>query len=114
METRELSFCSGYDALLLKTSPAAVFLLDKRGDWKFSPDWSRDAWLRESGPHEYGLCFRLWRDALTGFVIPILVTSPTLLRVHPKGDIRCFDTLAEAMEARASFGEPPICDHPWP
>lgn len=113
MSATALTFCSAYDALLMETSPAAVFLLDKRGEWKFSADWSRDAWLRDTGPYDYGVCFRLWRDALTGYVIPIMVTSPTLLMEHPKGEVRCFDTLEEAMAVRATFGDPPVCDTPW-
>ena len=108
-----LKFCSTYDEALAQEGPPAVFLLDKRGAWRFDPEWSRDSWLRSPGPHARGMSFRLWRDTNTGYVLLLMVSSETLLTQHPKGQIRIYGTLKEAEEARSRFGEPPVSPNPW-
>ena len=108
-----MKFCSIYDETLAAHGPAAVFLPDKRGAWRFDPEWSRDAWLRDEGPHAHGRSFRLWRDTQTGYVVLLMVTSETLLIQHPKGQVRSYATLEEAQHARKEFGQPPLSPTPW-
>lgn len=108
-----MKFCSAYDEALAVNGPPAVFLLDKRGAWRFDAEWSRDAWLREPGPHQRHVGFRLWRDQLTGFVVLVMVTSDTLLTAHPKGEVRTYASLDAAREAREALGVPPVCKEPW-
>ena len=108
-----MKFCSTYDETLAAHGPAAVFLLDKRGAWRFDPEWSRDAWLRDEGPHEHEVSYRLWRDEQTGYVVLLMVTSATLLTQHPKGQVRVYDTLEAAEQARRAFGMPPVSATPW-
>lgn len=108
-----LKFCSTYDETLAKEGPAAVFLPDKRGAWRFDAEWSRDAWLREEGPHQRNMGYRLWRDANTGYIVLLMVSSDTLLTTHPKGQLRTFRTLDEAEAAREQYGKPPVDRKAW-
>jgi hypothetical protein len=108
-----LDFCSRYDEALASTEPAAVFLRNKRGEWRFDAEWSRDSWLRAEGPHTHRVGYRLWRDNNTGYVVLLMVTSETLLLAHPKGQVRSYPSLEAAQQARAEWGTPPIAESPW-
>ena len=68
--------------------PAGVFLRDRDGLWRFDSEWTRDAWQRAPGPHVSGWTFTVFKDAGTSHEVILLVTSPTLLASHPRGDIR--------------------------
>lgn len=107
------TFCNPFDELLAQAGPPAVFLLDREGMLRFDETWTRDAWGRAPGPHGFGRSWRLLRDHDTGYVTLVLVTSPTLLREHPRAEVRSFEGRAEAEAARARFGRPPLASEPW-
>jgi hypothetical protein len=109
-----MDFCNPFDHDLFEHGPPAVFLLDRHGFVRFDPEWTRDAWGREPGPHARGERWLLLRDHGTGFVQLVAVTSPTLIPGWPRADVRAFATRAEAEAARAAFGRPPIDREPWP
>jgi hypothetical protein len=92
-------FASTFDQVLAHHGPAAVFLPDREGAWRFDADWTRDCWGREPGPHAPGWRFVLVRDAATGFVNLVLVTGATLLAAHPRADVSGFDDEATARAA---------------
>ena len=106
-------FCSPFDAALAKHGPPAIFLLDRDGDWRFAPNWTRDAWngSGEGGPH--GARWVLARDHDSGFVQFLLCTGVELLRAHTRHDLRHYATEEEARAARALFGSPPISGEAW-
>lgn len=106
-------FCSPFDEALASEGPAAVFLPDPEGLFRFDARWTRDAWGRAPGPHTHGLVWLLLRDRGTGFVTLALVSSPTLIPTHPRQDIRSYATREQAEQARAAFGWPPIAEEPW-
>jgi hypothetical protein len=108
-----MPFCSPFDELVARSGPPCVFLPDREGAWKLDPEWSRDAWTRDPGPHAPGDRYVLLRDHQTGYVAIALTTSPSLLRLHPRMDVRTFIDEGEARAARARFGEPPVCKAPW-
>ncbi|MCB9675747.1 MAG: hypothetical protein H6737_11555 [Alphaproteobacteria bacterium] len=108
-----MEFCSLFDAQLAHSGPAAVFLPDTEGAFRFQPNWTRDAWGRAPGPHAHGWTWTLLRDRGSGFVLLALVTSPTLLPEHPRLEVRVVPSLEEAQALRASFGNPPIAAVPW-
>jgi hypothetical protein len=109
----EPSFPSAFDEALAREGPAAVFLPDRDGHFRFEPDWTRDAWERAPGPHVRGWSWLLLRDQGTGFVSLLLVTAPTLMEAHPRADVRRFPSLTLALEARCAFGAPPVTRVPW-
>ncbi len=106
-------FPNPFDQLMFEQGPPAVFLPDRKGEWKLEPTWSRDAWGRDAGPHERGVAWALVRDKGTGFITLVVLTSPTLLRQWPRADVRLYEDEASAREARAAFGEPPLCREAW-
>ena len=108
-----VAWCSPFDAALAASDVAAVFLLDREGLWRFDETWTRDAFARESGPHRRGAAWRLLRDRATGWVTLVHTTSPDLLSVHPRADVRTYGSVDEALAARAAFGNPPIAKEPW-
>ena len=103
-----MGFCNAFDEHLASHATAAIFLRDHEGLWRFDASWTRDAWERNPGPHEHGLRWVHVRDHQTGFVVCVLVTSPTLLPAHPRGDVRTFTSEAEAFEALDAIGRPPV------
>jgi len=108
-----MEFCSPFDEAFAHAGPAAVFLFDRDGALRFDATWTRDAWGRMPGPHRTGWCWQLLRDRASGFVQLILVTSPTLMVDHPRADVRVFGSHAEAVQARARFGDPSISVAEW-
>lgn len=108
-----MDFCSSFDATLAQEGPAAVFLPDREGLFRFDAEWTRDAWERHPGPHARVPTWTLLRDRDTGFVMLALVSAPTLLPDHPRMDVRAFATHAEAEAARAAFGDPPVTAEAW-
>jgi len=108
-----VDYCSPFDEAIAASGPPAVFLRDHEGGWRFQATWSRDLWGRAPGPHEHVPTFVLARDRASGFVQLVMVTSPTLLVEHPRLDLRSFDNLADAEEALAAIGAPPIAPEPW-
>lgn len=90
-----------------------MFLPDRDGLLRFDATWTRDAWGRAPGPHVHEPCWMLARDRDSGFVLLLHVTSPTLLEVHPRLDLRRFETSAEAHAARSALGAPPVDREPW-
>lgn len=112
------TYCSAFDAWLAADGPPAVFLLDPEGLWRFDAEWTRDAIERlrleaHANPPEHGLRWVLARDRASGYVQLVLVTSPALLRAHPRLDTRTFGSADEAVRVRASMGHPPIDRTPW-
>ena len=106
-------FCSPFDDALAEQGPPAVFLLDREGDWRFAPNWTRDAW---NGTGEGGLHHARWvlaRDRDSGFVQMLLCTGTLLLREHPRHDLRHYETEAAARAARAAYGSPPVSRESW-
>lgn len=112
MAARE-TFCSPFDERLAASGPPAVFLVDPEGRLRFDPEWTRDAWGRcaEAGPVQW--CWALARDADSGYVQLVMVTSPDLLRAHPRMTFRAFPTEEEARAALAAVGRPPVATEPW-
>ncbi len=108
-----MEFCSPFDEALAHTGPAAIFVPDQEGLLRFAPSWTRDAWGRAPGPHTPGWTWLLARDAGSGFVQLVLVSSPTLLVEHPRLDLRAYASGAAAVEARALWGSPPVAEAPW-
>ncbi|MFK7930768.1 MAG: hypothetical protein AB8H79_21475 [Myxococcota bacterium] len=108
-----MNFCSDFDATLAQDGPAAVFLPDRDQELRFDAEWTRDAWGRHPGPHAISPTWTLLRDTDSGFVLLALVSSPTLLPDHPRMEVRRFESEADAREARALFGRPPITEHAW-
>lgn len=106
-------FCSAFDARLAQAGPAAVFLLDDEGLWRFDEQWTRDAWQRAPGPHVVEPCWVLLRDRGSGYVNLVMVTSATLLTEHPRCDVRAYDTHDAAVAARDAWGRPPVCPEAW-
>lgn len=108
-----MGFCNAFDEHLAAAGPAAIFLRDHEGLYRFDASWTRDAWERNPGPHERRLTWTLVRDHATGFVARVLVSSPTLLPIHPRGDVRAFDTEDAAEAALIELGTPPVATEPW-
>lgn len=108
-----MEFASPFDEALARTGPAAVFLPDREGRLRFAPEWTMEAWDRAVNPHEAGWVWVLVRDHDTGYVNLALCTSPGLLIVHPKGDVRRFETEADAVAAREAIGRPYVAREPW-
>lgn len=92
-------FASAFDLALARQGPAAVFLPDREGAWRFDADWTRDCWGRAPGPHGPDWRFVLVRDAATGFVNLVMVSAATLLDAHPRADVRAFPDEAAARAA---------------
>jgi len=108
-----MEFCSSFDESLAHHGPAAVFLPDTEGRWRFQPSWTRDVWGRNEADHALGWTWTLLRDRDSGFVMLALITAPTLVTEHPRLDIRTYATLEEAKAARSEYGNPPRCEEPW-
>ncbi len=108
-----LLFCNLFDEALFRQGVPAVFLRDREGRLRFDETWTRDAWGLAEGPHEPGTQWMLLRDRGTGYVQFVVATSPSLLRQHPRSDVRRFGSMEEALEALASFGHPALCSEPW-
>ena len=87
-----------------------MFLADTEGLLRFHVTWTRDCWGRAPGPHVHGWTWLLLRDQDTGFVQLALVTSPTLVREHPRAQVRAFDSREAAESCRATFGSPPMAE----
>lgn len=112
----DVRFCSAFDEALALRGPPAVFLPDREGQYRFDADWTRDVWERAGdvweragdGPQDASWTFLLLRDRDTGFVNLLLVTSASLLREHPRAEVRAYPSLEAASAARARFGRPPI------
>ena len=108
-----MDFCSDFDAELARQGPAAVFLPDRDGLWRFDAEWTRDAWGRHPGPHALAPTYTLLRDHDTGFVLLVLVSSPTLLPDHPRMDVRAFGDKQAAVAERVRFGVVPVAGEAW-
>ena len=106
-------FRSELDRVIALEGPAAVFTLDARGQLQFDPARSRESWDRresEMKVHDHKTCICLFRDRMTGWVQFVLVTSPELIREHPRADIRVFDSADDAVQTLQSLGSPPVVD----
>ena len=108
-----MGFCNAFDERLASAGPAAVFLRDHEGLYRFDASWTRDAWERNPGPHEQKLVWILARDHATGFVARVLCSSPTLLATHPRADVRLFETEEAAQVMLNSLGTPAVCTESW-
>lgn len=108
-----MSFCNAFDEHLSQHGPAAVFLPDHEGLYRFDASWTRDAWERNPGPHAIEPVWVLFRDHASGYITCVHCSSPTLLVDHPRGDVRIFPTQDEAHAARDAYGRPPLCETPW-
>lgn len=106
-------FCSPFDEAVAHRGPAAIFLLDRKGMWRFAPRWTRDCWGRAPGPHAHGWTWLLARDRGSASVQLVLCTSPTLLTEHPRLDLRAFPSESEARAALAALGSPPLAVEAW-
>ncbi len=108
-----MAFCNAFDEHLATHGPPAVFLPDHEGFYRFDASWTRDAWERSGGGGALCTHWVLVRDRATGFIQMVLATGEDLLAVHPRGDVRSFDSEQAAVAARAEFGSPPLSDEPW-
>ena len=107
-------FCGPFDRALAERGVPAVFLVDVEGMLRFDADWTRDAWHRAGGRVlRPGCSWVLARDRASGYVLPVLVTSPDLLADHPRLDVRHFPDHATAAAALAALGRPPVRGEPW-
>lgn len=106
-------FCSAFDESLAATGPAAIFLPDEEGLWRFDPSWTRDAWGRAAGPHPHGIVYAALRDRRNGFAFVAMVSSKSLLTAHPRLDVRLFDSLDDARGFVSSFGDPALAKAAW-
>ncbi len=107
-----MDFCSPFDERLAHHGPGAVFLPDPEGLLRLAPNWTRTAWDHAEG-EDAGWRWVLVRDEATGFVQLVLVTEARLLARHPRGQVRRFERLEDALAARAVYGSPPLCRDPW-
>jgi len=101
-----LNFCSPFDAALAEMGPPAIFQIDRDGEWRFEPEWTRDVWERSPGPHRKGTVYVVLRDSDTSFLSLLMVTSPDLLTSHPRGEVRIYPSFDEALQARERVGPP--------
>ena len=108
-----MDFCDPFDRALAETGPPCIFLPDREGFLRFDADWSRDCWTRSEAPLAPGWRWVLLRDADTGFVQLILATAANLLVAHPRGQVRSFAELEDALAAVQAFGRPPLAEQPW-
>lgn len=108
-----MSYCNAFDEHLAQHGPAAVFLPDHEGLYRFDASWTRDAWERNPGPHVIDPVIVLVRDHATGFIVRVLCSSPTLLASHPRADVRQFKQPQHADAVLAGYGRPPLCESPW-
>ncbi len=99
-------FCSPFDRALAENGPPAVFQLNRDGEWRFEPEWTRDVWERSPGPHRKGTVFVVLRDSDTAFLSLLMVTSPDLLTSHPRGEVRTYADFESARSARETIGPP--------
>lgn len=108
-----MGFCNAFDERLASDGPAAIFLRDHEGLYRFDASWTRDAWERNPGPHDIQTVFVLVRDHATGFVARLLVSSPTLLQAHPRGDVKAFPTEADAEAYLQTLGSLAVSADAW-
>lgn len=108
-----MEFGSPFDEALAKSGPAGIFLVDREGLLRFEATWTRDCWGRAVGPHSHGWTWLLARDRASGFVQLVLATSPTVLVMHPRLDLRTFADPESARAALAGIGNPPIAEEAW-
>ena len=108
-----MEFASAFDEALASGGPAALFLPDREGKLRFDVDRTRDCWERAPGPHSLCHVWLLLRDHDTGFVNLVLATSPSLLVVHPRADVRSYADRESADLARTSIGTPPVSREAW-
>ena len=108
-----MGFCNAFDERLSEVGPAAIFLRDHEGLYRFDASWTRDAWERNSGPHAVETVWVLVRDHATGFVARLLVSSPTLLPTHPRGDVKAFATEPEADAFLKTLGALAVSAKAW-
>lgn len=108
-----MEFCTPFDEALAHQGPPGVFLFDAEGALRFQVTWTRDLYGRAEGPHELSWRWVLCRDRGSGFVQLVLVTAASLLREHPRLELRSFDDLDDARVALAAFGSPAISEAPW-
>lgn len=108
-----MGFCNAFDEHLSTAGPAAIFLRDHEGLYRFDASWTRDAWQRNPGPHPLETVFVLVRDHDTGFVARLLVSSPTLLPTHPRGDVKAFGSEEDANAFLATLGALAVSAEAW-
>lgn len=114
MSLDPLLFRDPFDQRLSEQGPPAVFTANAAGELGLDLPRTRDAWSRLSlPPTEIEACHCLFRDRATGFVQYILVTSPALLREHPRAQVRRYPDPASALQALAALGRPPMALVPW-
>ena len=108
-----MDFCTAFDARLADAGAPAIFLPDREGLLRFDAEWTRGAWGRCEVEPPRDPAWVLLRDHDTGFVLLAYTTAAGLLAAHPRMDVRAFTELSQALEHRATFGEPPISREPW-
>jgi hypothetical protein len=107
-------YCTPFDQALAEEGPPAVLLHDAEGLLRFDAEWTRDAWQRVHpddrtvGPTERGWRWVLATDRATGFSWVVLVTSPELLRHHPRMTCVHHPDRVEAFAALHALGVPPV------
>lgn len=108
-----MEFASPFDEQLAHAGPAAIFLRDHKGRWRVIPEWTRDCWGRAEAPHPFAWTWLLARDLASGFVQIVLCTSPSLLREHPRLQLREVPDLATAEAELRALGIPTLAPEPW-
>jgi hypothetical protein len=106
-------WCTPFDEALAAWGPAAIFLLDREGRWRFAQRWTLDAWARHPDPGPRRLSYWLARDLGSGFVLPLLCTAPGLLEAHPRLAFREVAGPEALQEALTELGRPPVRRDPW-
>lgn len=103
-------FASAFDERLAETGPAALFLRDREGMWRFDPQWTRDAWGRVGEPPRTPPVWSLVRDRASGFHWLVLATGD-LLTAHPRLDVRHVGDEVDGLAQIAALG--PVAVGPW-
>lgn len=107
------AFCDPFDAAVAESGAPALFTVDADGRLRLDPDRTRDALARLPGPPAWVPTLALLRDRATGYVQLVLTSAPELVMGHPRADARLFADAAEALDALAALGRPPISRGDW-
>ena len=111
-------FASPMDALAARQGIPSLFILDHENRWRMESDLTRDAYqrlqlqsLNTEPPRDPA--YALFCDNNSRYVARFFTTARDLLRGHPRGVARFYETEEEADQAYAALGTPPLADEDW-
>ena len=111
-------FASPMDALAAQSGIPSLFILDHENRWRMESDLTRDAYQRLqlqalSTEPPRDPAFALFCDTNSLYVARFYTTAKALLRGHPRGVARFYDTEEEVDAAYTALGTPPLAREPW-